>query len=323
MVLALRPLACARRRAARPVGEQSATLTFRVSSAAMTPFKRRRLAGARAAGEHAELVRAGRLHRALLLRRQPRVPLRRQRGGKTRPVEPRRPLRQGRGRARQLTETPRGLAFGALPLRQVDGHLALHLDPVPGHQVARLQRPLQHRLQRARVVQRQQVGGFRQQFLPGREDVPFLRHLRQREAQTGAQALGRVGRFAHVARDVVRAAEADAVDLVGQGPGVGLHRRDGLHAQLLVDALRHAPADALLLQEDQGVAAVLLRPPGLRQGPRQRRPQHLPQALRRLLQHRQRVGAEVFDDALRRTRADAPDEAAAQVTGDAALADGG
>jgi len=149
--------------------------------------------------------------------------------------------------------------------------------------------------------------------------VPLPGGLRQHVLQAGLDPLGAVVRDPRGGGDGVRRLEPDAPDLGGQAVRLGADDVDRGAAVLLVDAHGQRGGHAHALQEDHDLLdrPLLLPRRGDQPGPLRAEAGHLGQPRRLLLDHPQRVGAEVVDDPLGQLGADALDQARAQVAADA------
>ena len=148
-----------------------------------------------------------------------------------------------------------------------------------------------------------------------REDVALIGEVAQRVDHAGRHARGRIVRQAQIVRDLVGGLEADAVDVLRQTIGIGLHQIDRGVAVLLVDFDGEAGVDAVALQKQHHLLDRFLFVPGAGDGGGAlgADAQHLADALRRMIEHVQRFQAKALDDARGGDRADAFDQAGAEI----------
>jgi hypothetical protein len=168
-------------------------------------------------------------------------------------------------------------------------------------------------------VHLEQLHGVGDQPLLRQVAVPLVGRLRQRVLEPGLHPVGAVVRDADGLGDAVGGEEADAPHVGGQPVGLVAHHRDRGVAVLLVDAHRDRGGHPHSLEEDHHLLDRLLllprRADQLR--PLRAEPGHLDQPLRSRLDDLQRLQAEVLHDPLGDPRADALDQAGAQVAPDA------
>lgn len=157
------------------------------------------------------------------------------------------------------------------------------------------------------------------QLLLGEEAVALVGGLRQGVLEARLDALGAVVRDADGLGDLVRGEEADAPDVGGQAVGLVLDDRDRRVAVLLVDAHRDRRRHLDGLEEKHDLLDRLLLLPGVGDllGALGAEAGDLDEALRLLLDDLERVQPEVPGDAVGEDRADALDQAGAEVAADA------
>ena len=137
----------------------------------------------------------------------------------------------------------------------------------------------------------------------------------ERVEQAGLEPLRRVARDAELLRDRVGRAEADAPDLVGEPVRVRADHADRVLAVLLDDARRERRRHAVALQEHHHVLHVALlgeRLGDLGRALARRCPIDLGQPLAALVDHLERLDAELLDHRLRELGTDARDDARAE-----------
>jgi len=221
-------------------------------------------------------------------------------------------------RVQHLPQPPGDAHLGVVKRRQVDGLLlpaggirhGVDRDLVGGVQA------IDGRLDAVRCpLQPQQLARQPDQLRARQEDVPVVGGFVEGVDHAGGHAVRRVLRQAQVAGNFVGSQEADAPDIAGQAVGVFLHLVDGLVAVGLVDLDRQAGGDTMALQEEHDLLDRLLFRPGAGDHlhPLLADVRHFQQALRVVIEHVQRLQAEVVDDLLGGARPDAPDQPAAQV----------
>jgi len=159
----------------------------------------------------------------------------------------------------------------------------------------------------------------RQQLALGQVDVSLLRRLPQHMAQGGHGAVERVGGNAQLGRDLVGGLEADAAYIARQPVGRLAHHPHRLVAVLAVDAQAEGRGHVVRREEEHHLLNGLLLLPGGPDGPRAHRPdaRRLLQPLGLLLNHRERLEAEVAHQPVGRDGAHTADQAGAEVLADA------
>ncbi len=196
-------------------------------------------------------------------------------------------------------------------IRQID-ELALALD------LSRCQQGLNLRGNEG-IGSAQQFTGFLDGFCLGEAAVAAAGSRLQHMQHAGANALWRVVCHAEVGGDVVRRFEADAADVLRQAIRVLLQHCLGVITIGLVDAQGARGTDAMLVQKEHDAVDGLLLHPGLAnlEAALLAHAFHILELFRLVFDDVEDLGAELLNDALRVGRADAIDEAAAEIALDA------
>ncbi len=275
----------------------------------------RGLARARAAGDHQELAQEAPADRLPLLVGE-LDPL-----FLAQPAEG--PVRidlEGTGRRRAEDEAPEPLGerrFGGVEGGEIDrgfarprrgkgrlsGSAPLHHGLAGGGD--RLERPVE----RLGLDASEQGRGLGEQPLPREVEMSPLAPLGERVEQPGLKPAWGVGSEAERRGDPIGALEPDAEHLGGEPERVLAHHRERVRAEAPVDPVGVAGRDAVRLEEDHQLAHALLLVPGAPDvgAPFRADPGHLGQAVRRALDHLERLQAEASDDPFRHFNPDAAD----------------
>ena len=171
----------------------------------------------------------------------------------------------------------------------------------------------------------QQLPGQLEQLCGGQAAVALTAGLQQGVVDARPQADRGRGFDTEARGDGIGGAEADAADVAGQAVGVLRHHLHGVVPIRLEDPHRPGGTDAMAVQKHHDLAHHLLISPGLGNaaGPHLADPRHLPQALRRLLDHLEHLSAKGAHQLAGVDRADAADHPRAQVFLDALGGGGG
>ena len=161
----------------------------------------------------------------------------------------------------------------------------------------------------------EQFFGQRDQLVRRQSAMTVVHRLGQRVGDPGAQPDHRGLFDAELHGDRVGGLEADAADVAGKPIGVLGHDLDGVGAIGLVDANRPRGADAMAVQEDHDLPDDLLLGPGVRDafGPDRPDARHLPQPIRLGLDDVEHLLPEGLDQLLGIDRPDAADHAGAEI----------
>ena len=256
-VRASRPVASASRLAARPVGAARRTVLAPFAEDVGDGPDDGRLAGARAAGDDQDLP---------LERFPDGLPLERREGRCRGPFRPRAiglvEVEVGRpaGEAGQLMDGPDDILLGLGEERQVE-------RPCPPARSSATTLPAlrsdgQGPVDLVRRRRSSSAAHFPATSAATREDVALLVVLFEYIEDVGLDPLERGRVQAELEGDLVGGLESDAPDVEAELIGVGLEDREGPLAVLPVDLRGQAGRDAVLLEEHDQVADVLVLGPG-------------------------------------------------------------
>ena len=176
----------------------------------------------------------------------------------------------------------------AAGFRQVFHHEFARLDPSGQGGLRRFRRASDH------------LAAASRQCIRRLEDVSRLGLLLEDVDQGGGHPLGRIFGQAHLPGDAIGGLEPDAVDILGQGVGIGAHPADGIGAVVAEDAPRQGQGDAVGLEEEHRRPGAGLLPPGLDQLADRllADPFHLREPLGFVFEDGEGVGAEMVHDPL-------------------------
>ena len=248
IVLASRPQASARRRAARPVGAASVGLTPALDKRHQQRAQQRGLAGAGTAGDHGDLaLQRASQRRALLGRELDTAGARRRfhRALDHRPAHRTAPTSAAASARRPRSRRRAGGAGRSRDCRRRRDPSATS-SPAFDQFLDRPRRKLRVHLQRRRELMLQ--------VTEGREDVALLGHPFEQKDDRGARALDRIFRDAEFFGDRVGGAKADASDGARQHVRIAAHRLQRVAPVHLVDAPGMAGGDPMAAQEDRELA---------------------------------------------------------------------
>ena len=165
------------------------------------------------------------------------------------------------------------------------------------------------------IAHRQQLPGQPQQLRGGQPAMAFAARLQQGVVQPRPQANHGVGGDAQPGRNRIGGAEADAADIARQPVRVFRHHLHGVIPIRFEDAHRPRRSHPMAVQKHHDLPHHLLIRPGPGDAPRPHLAdaRHLPQPLRRLLDHRKHLLPEGIDQLAGIDRPDAADHAAPQI----------